>query len=177
LVHPQPYRLGRHPTMLTACCETLAPHASPHERLIRAKLPTETKNTGRTMNNGCGKIAKHVMPMILRRYRDAAGLPQQQLADYGEASKGFISALEGGHSVPNVDMLITLARRPPRRTAGRRCGRNGKKKCRHSEDGLLGPASSRTAFTLSLQATLRTVTAKNRTTFSGKVLHPHGGNR
>ena len=36
------------------------------------------------MNNGCGKIAKHVMPMILRRYRDAAGLPQQQLADYGE---------------------------------------------------------------------------------------------
>ena len=81
------------------------------------------------MNNGCGKIAKHVMPMILRRYRDAAGCPQQQLADYGEASKGFISALEGGHSVPNVDMLITLAgvRRPPRRTAGRRCGRNGKK--------------------------------------------------
>ena len=48
--------------------------------------------------------------MILRRYRDAAGLPQQQLADYGEASKAFISALEGGHSVPNVDMLITLAR-------------------------------------------------------------------
>ena len=62
------------------------------------------------MNNGCGKIAKHVMPMILRRYRDAAWLPQQQLADYGEASKGFISVLEGGHSVPNVDMLITLAR-------------------------------------------------------------------
>ena len=62
------------------------------------------------MNNGCGKIAKHVMPMILRRYRNAAGLPQQQLADYGEASKGFISVLEGGHSVPNVDMLITLAR-------------------------------------------------------------------
>lgn len=62
------------------------------------------------MNNGCGKIAKHVMPMILRRYRDAAGLPQQQLADYGEASKAFISALEGGHSVPNVDMLITRGR-------------------------------------------------------------------
>lgn len=41
--------------------------------------------------------------MILRRYRDAAGLPQQQLADYGEASKAFISALEGGHSVPNVE--------------------------------------------------------------------------
>ena len=50
------------------------------------------------------------MPMILRRYRDAAGLSQQQLADYAEVSKGFISALEGGRSVPNVDMLITLAR-------------------------------------------------------------------
>ncbi len=62
------------------------------------------------MNSGCGKIAKHVIPMILRRYRDAAGLSQQQLADYGEVNKGFISALEGGHSVPNVDMLITLAR-------------------------------------------------------------------
>ena len=50
------------------------------------------------------------MPMILRRYRDAAGLPQQQLADYAEVSKGSISAREGGRSVPNVDMLITLAR-------------------------------------------------------------------
>lgn len=62
------------------------------------------------MNNGCGKIAKHVMPMILRRYRDAAGLPQQQLADYAEVSKGSISAREGGRSVPNVDMLITRGR-------------------------------------------------------------------
>lgn len=180
MVYPQPYRLGRHPTMLTACCGTFVPHASPHERLIRAKLPTETKNTGRTMNNGCRKIAKHVMPMILKRYRDAAGLSQQQLADYAEVSKGFISALEGRAQRPQcryADYACEGVRRPPRRTAGRRCGRNGKKKCRHSEDGLLGPASSRTAFTLSLQATLRTVTAKNRTTFSGKVLHPHGGNR
>ena len=62
------------------------------------------------MKNERTKITKHVMPMILRRYRDAAGLPQQQLADYAEVSKGFISALEGGRSVPNVDMLITLAR-------------------------------------------------------------------
>ena len=82
------------------------------------------------MKNERTKITKHVMPMILRRYRDAAGLPQQQLADYAEVSKGSISALEGGRSVPNVDMLITLARAfgaPPRRTAGRRCGRNGKR--------------------------------------------------
>lgn len=89
--------------------------------------------------------------MILRRYRDAAGLPQQQLADYAEVSKGSISALEGGRSVPNVDMLITLAR-----AFGVRPG-NGwtplwtkrKKKCRHGEDGLLGPASSYVAHAAS----------------------------
>ena len=62
------------------------------------------------MKNERTKITKHVMPMILRRYRDAAGLPQQQLADSADVSKGSISAREGGRSVPNVDMLITLAR-------------------------------------------------------------------
>ena len=46
------------------------------------------------------EITKHVMPMILRRYRDAGGLPQQQLADYAEVNKGSISALEGGRSAP-----------------------------------------------------------------------------
>lgn len=55
-------------------------------------------------------IARQAIPMILRRYRDAAGLSQQQLADFADVSKGFISALEGGRSVPNVDMLITLAK-------------------------------------------------------------------
>lgn len=52
------------------------------------------------MKNERTKITKHVMPMILRRYRDAAGLPQQQLADYAEVNKGSISALEGGRSAP-----------------------------------------------------------------------------
>ena len=55
------------------------------------------------------EITKHVMPMILRHYRDAAGLPQQQLADYAEVSKGSISAREGGRSVPNVDMTLARA--------------------------------------------------------------------
>ena len=37
------------------------------------------------------------------------GCPNSSLLTTAK-SKGFISVLEGGHSVPNVDMLITLAR-------------------------------------------------------------------
>lgn len=50
------------------------------------------------------------MPQIIRRYRDAAGLSQQQLADYADVSKGFVSALEGGRNVPNLEMLIKIAK-------------------------------------------------------------------
>ena len=46
----------------------------------------------------------------LNEIRNKKHLTQQQLADYAEVSKGSISAREGGRSVPNVDMLITLAR-------------------------------------------------------------------
>ena len=49
------------------------------------------------------------MSVIIRRYRDAAGLSQQQLADFAGISKGFVSALEAGRSVPNLDMLVTIA--------------------------------------------------------------------
>ena len=49
------------------------------------------------------------MPNILKRHRLAAGLSQQQLADSVGVSKGFISALEGGRSVPNLYMLVQLA--------------------------------------------------------------------
>ena len=55
------------------------------------------------------RIAKKHMPGIIRRYRALAGLSQQQLADSMGVSKGFISALEGGRSVPNLDMLVVLA--------------------------------------------------------------------
>jgi transcriptional regulator with XRE-family HTH domain len=55
------------------------------------------------------KIARRFMPIIIRRYRNQAGISQQQLADSVGVSKGFISALEGGRSVPNLDMLIQLA--------------------------------------------------------------------
>lgn len=62
------------------------------------------------MKKESGSITKQAEPLILRRYRDAAGLSPQQLADFADVSKGFISALEGGRSVPNVGMLITLAK-------------------------------------------------------------------
>jgi len=55
------------------------------------------------------KIVKRFMPIIIKRYRNQAGLSQQQLADSVGVSKGFISTLEGGRSVPNLDMLVQLA--------------------------------------------------------------------
>lgn len=55
------------------------------------------------------KISRRFMPNVLKRHREAAGLSQRQLADSVGVSKGFISALEGGRSVPNLDMLVQLA--------------------------------------------------------------------
>lgn len=49
------------------------------------------------------------MPAVIKRYRALAVLSQQGLADSVGVSKGFISALEGGRSVPNLDMLVLLA--------------------------------------------------------------------
>ena len=54
-------------------------------------------------------IAKMYMPKVLHRFRGLTGMSQQQLADAVGVSKGFISALEGGRSVPNLDMLVRLA--------------------------------------------------------------------
>ena len=50
------------------------------------------------------KIARHFLPGILRRYRDAAGLSQQDLVNIVGVSK------EMGKRVPNLDMLIKIAR-------------------------------------------------------------------
>ncbi len=56
------------------------------------------------------KIAKRYMPGILRRYRDDADLSQQDLVNIVGVSKGFYSSLEGGKRVPNLDMLVRIAR-------------------------------------------------------------------
>lgn len=55
------------------------------------------------------KIARRFIPAIIKHYRTLAGLSQQQLADSVGVSKGFISAIEGGRSVPNLDMLVQIA--------------------------------------------------------------------
>lgn len=53
------------------------------------------------MKKESGSITKQADPLILRRYRDAAGLSPQQLADFADVSKGFISArLRAGATSP-----------------------------------------------------------------------------
>ena len=54
-------------------------------------------------------IARRYLPVILRRYRDAAGLSQQDLVNIVGVSKGFYSSLELGKRVPNLDMLVKIA--------------------------------------------------------------------
>ena len=49
------------------------------------------------------------MPEIIRRYRNEAGLSQQQLADSAGISKGFISSIESGRSAVSIDVLVQLA--------------------------------------------------------------------
>ena len=56
------------------------------------------------------KIAKRYVSVILRRYRDAAGLSQQELVNIVGISKGFYSSLEMGRRTPNLDMFIRIAR-------------------------------------------------------------------
>lgn len=54
-------------------------------------------------------LAKLFMPNVLRRYRAAAGLSQQQLADSVGIAKSYISALELGYRAPNLNLLIKIA--------------------------------------------------------------------
>ena len=55
------------------------------------------------------KMAKQYMPIVLRRYRDAAGLSQQELVNRVGISKGFYSSLEMGKRAPSIDMLVRIA--------------------------------------------------------------------
>ena len=54
-------------------------------------------------------LAKTFMPAVLRRYRDAAGLSQRQLADRVGITKSYVS-LELGYRAPNLNLLIKIAR-------------------------------------------------------------------
>ena len=55
------------------------------------------------------QLAKTFMPRVLRRYRDAAGLSQQQLADRVGIAKSYISSLELGYRAPNLNLLVKIA--------------------------------------------------------------------
>ena len=54
-------------------------------------------------------LAKTFMPGVLRRYRDAAGLSQQELADSVGIGKSHISSLELGYRAPNLNLLVKIA--------------------------------------------------------------------
>lgn len=54
-------------------------------------------------------LAKKFMPIVLRRYRNEAGLSQQQLADRVGISKSYLSFLELGYRAPNLNLLVKLA--------------------------------------------------------------------
>lgn len=54
-------------------------------------------------------LAKLYMPAVIRRYRDSAGLSQQQLADSVGIAKSYISALELGYRAPNLNLLVKIA--------------------------------------------------------------------
>ena len=54
-------------------------------------------------------LAKLFMPAVLRRYRDAAGISQQQLADSVGIAKSYISSLELGYRAPHINLLVKIA--------------------------------------------------------------------
>lgn len=54
-------------------------------------------------------LAKLFMPAVIRRYRDLAGLSQQELADRVGISKSYVSALELGYRAPNLNVLVKIA--------------------------------------------------------------------
>lgn len=55
-------------------------------------------------------LAKTFMPAVLRRYRDTAGLSQQELADRVGIAKSYVSSLELGYRAPSLNLLVKIAR-------------------------------------------------------------------
>ena len=54
-------------------------------------------------------LAKMFMPAVLKRYRNAARLSQQQLADSVGIAKSYISSLELGYRAPHLNLLVKIA--------------------------------------------------------------------
>ena len=64
---------------------------------------------------------RRFMPAVIRRYRDAAGLSQQELADRVGISKSYISSLELGYRAPSLNLLVKIAQ-----TLDGESGQNGR---------------------------------------------------
>jgi len=52
---------------------------------------------------------RHFHP-VLRRFRQEAGLTQEQVAERMDVSVGFFGMMEVGRRWPNIDMLFRIAR-------------------------------------------------------------------
>ena len=55
------------------------------------------------------KLAKTFMPAVIRRYRDAAGLSQQELADQVGISKSYVSSRELEYRAPSLNLPVKIA--------------------------------------------------------------------
>ena len=55
------------------------------------------------------KITQRHFQHVLRRYRMAMGLSQEQMSERIGVSKGFYSMMEIGRKWPNVDMIFRIA--------------------------------------------------------------------
>lgn len=62
------------------------------------------------MKNPLNSAARLNFQHVLRRYRLAAGLTQEQLAEKMGISLGYLSTLEVGRKWPHLDMLFIIAK-------------------------------------------------------------------
>ena len=62
------------------------------------------------MKNPDNSAARLNFQHVLRRYRLAAGLTQEQLSEKMDVSLGFLCTMEVGRKWPNLDMLFIIAK-------------------------------------------------------------------
>jgi len=56
------------------------------------------------------QITRHHFHPVLRRFRQKAGLTQEQMAERMDVSVAFFGMMEVGRRWPNIDMLFRIAR-------------------------------------------------------------------